>query len=122
MANREEFLELAALAGEAIEVAKSLQKAASLGTDDLNKISEVLKENGLLKESEQEAFIKTASDNPKTLISAFEFIAKRASHDTMVSANSPVGTIVKSAVEHKEEILDKDEPFVRLYSSRNKLI
>lgn len=123
MADRENFLELAMLASEAIEVAGKLQKAAALDTDDLNKISEVLTDCGLLQASEQEAFIKTASDNPKSLVTAIEYIAKTAGRKSVVPVDSPIGTIVKSADSHtEEEVLDRDEPFVRLYSSRNKLI
>lgn len=118
MADREAFLELAEIASEAIEVAGSLQKSAALGTEELGKISEVLTGCGLLKESEQEAFIKTASNNPKSLVAAFEYMAKVAGRRSVDPVDSPIGTIVKSAVEHKEEILDRDEPFVRLYSSR----
>lgn len=121
MATTEEYLELAALAGEAIEEARRLQKSAALGKDDLSKMASVLTDCGLLQASEQEAFIKTASDNPKTLISAFEYIAKKANNNSMNSANGPVGFIVKSA-EHECEVPDRDEPFVKLYSSRNKLI
>lgn len=116
MANTEEFLELATLAREAIDEAARLQKTASIDTDDINTIASTLVDCGLLKRTEKGAFIKTASKNPKTLVGAIEWIAKKASGNIASPANDPVGVIVKDL---DTGVVNHDQPYINLYSSRN---
>lgn len=123
MADRSDnFLELATLTSEAIEEIGRLRKTAGLNTEDLQEISDVLENCGMLKSSEKETFIKTASDNPKSLVSAIKFIAGRANHNPVVTTDNAVGTIVKGASDNTEEIPDRDASYVALYESRKKFI
>ena len=117
MANTEEFLELATIAREAIDEAARLQKTASIGTDDINVIACTLVDCGLLKKAEKEAFIKTASENPKTLVGAISWIAKKASGNTYTPAYEPVGVVVKDM--SIESAGNHDQPYLNLYSNRN---
>lgn len=117
MANTEEFLELATIAREAIDEAARLQKTASLGVDDMTTIATTLVGCGLLKKSEKEAFIKTASKNPKTLVGAINWIAKKASGHTVAPTHEPVGTIVKDF--ESDKAINHDQPYIDLYSNRN---
>lgn len=116
MANTEEFLELATIAREAIDEAARLQKTASIGNDDITTIASTLVDCGLLKKSEKEAFIKTASENPKTLVGAITWIAKKASGNIASPANDPVGVIVKDL---DTGVTNHDQPYINLYSNRN---
>ena len=117
MANTEAFLELATLAREAIDEAARLHKTASIDSVDINNIAGTLVDCGLLKKAEKEAFIKTASENPKTLVCAINWIAKKASGHTVVTTHEPVGTIVKDF--ESDKAIDHDQPYIDLYSNRN---
>lgn len=117
MANTEEFLELATLAREAIDEAARLQKTASIDSSDIDTIAGTLVDCGLLRTAEKEAFIKTASANPKTLVSAIQWMAKKASNNIMEPAHDQVGTIVKDLGNNK--CADHDQPYIDLYSGRN---
>lgn len=117
MANTEEFLELATIAREAIDEAARLQKTASIDNGDINAIAGTLVDCGLLRKTEKEAFIKTASNNPKTLVNAIQWIAKKASSNTVVSTSDPVGTIVKDL--SSDKYTDPNQPYLDLYSGRN---
>lgn len=117
MANTEEFLELATLAREAIDEAARLQKTASIDNGDIDNIAGTLVDCGLLRKAEKEAFIKTASANPKTLVNAIQWIAKKASNNIMAPAHDPVGTIVKDL--GTNQYTDHDQPYIDLYAGRN---
>lgn len=116
MANTEEFLELATIAREAIDEAARLQKTASIDNADITTIAGTLVDCGLLRNAEKEAFIKTASENPKTLVKAIRWIAKKASGNIASPANDPVGVIVKDL---DTGITNHDQPYIDLYSGRN---
>lgn len=116
MANTEELLELATIAKEAIDEAARIQKTAAIGDSEIVDIADALVENGLLGNTEKEAFIKTASHNPKTLVGAFKWVAKKASCNIVASTFDPVGTIVKA---NDQETVDRDQPYLDLYKSRN---
>lgn len=116
MATTEDILELATIAREAIDEAARLQKVAAFGNTEIEDIATSLVDSGLLKPVEKEAFIKTASNNPKTLVGAFKWVAKQASSNIVTSAPDTVGVIVKAP---GIESTDRDKPYMDLYRSRN---
>ena len=117
MANTEAFLELATIAREAIDEAARLHKTASIDSVDITNIAGTLVDCGLLRKAEKEAFIKTASENPKTLVGAITWIAKKASGHIVAPTHEPVGTIVKDF--ESDKAINHDQPYIDLYSNRN---